>query len=106
MLPLILAAAGIRELLGRLGHDLVAVVVEPVDQRTDRGIFLILHQRGVVVGPEQVAAFLEAREQLAVVDVEAERARGCIKIRAVDEESNLFTRIEHAEISFIPMLVR
>src|SRR3954466_12078289 len=35
-------AAGVDEFLGRLGNDGVAVVIEPVDQRPDRGIFLIL----------------------------------------------------------------
>ena len=38
-----LAPAGrVDELLGRLRHHPVAVVVEPVDQRPDRGVFLVL----------------------------------------------------------------
>jgi hypothetical protein len=67
------AAGGVGELLRRLGHDLVAIVVEPVDQRPDRGIFLIFDQRRVIIGAQQIAALLEIGEQLAVVDVEAER---------------------------------
>jgi hypothetical protein len=44
-----LASAGsVDEFLGRLGDHGVAVVVEPVDQRTDRGVFLILDDRRVV----------------------------------------------------------
>jgi hypothetical protein len=33
----------IDEFLGRLGHDAVAIVVEPVDQRPDRRIFLVTY---------------------------------------------------------------
>jgi len=43
------AAAGVDEFLGRLGDDGVAVIIEPVDQRTDRRIFLIFDDRGVIV---------------------------------------------------------
>ncbi len=51
-----LAAAGlVDEFLGRLGHDGVAVVVEPVDQGPDRRIFLILDHRGVIERAQQIA---------------------------------------------------
>jgi hypothetical protein len=98
MLPLILRRPV--EFLGRLGHDLVAVIVEPVDQRPDRGIFLIFHERRIVIGAQQIAALLEAGEKLAIVDVEAERPRGGVKIGAVYEEGDLLTRVEHGKISF------
>ena len=62
---------------------------------------MVVDQRGVVVGAQQIAALLETRKQLAVVDVEAERARGRVEICAVDEEGNFFSRIEHVEISFM-----
>ena len=55
-----LAAAGlIDEFLGRLGHDRVAVIVEPIDQRPDRRIFLILDNRGVIERAQQIAARLK-----------------------------------------------
>src|SRR5882757_6324159 len=60
------AAAGVDEFLGGLGDDGVAVVVEPVDQRTDRGIFLILDNRRVVEGPQQRTAALEFLEKALV----------------------------------------
>jgi hypothetical protein len=51
-----LAAAGrVDELLGRLRHDAVAVVVEPVDERADRRVFLVFDERRVVKGAHQMA---------------------------------------------------
>ena len=85
-----LAAAGlVDEFLGRLGDDGVAVVVEPIDQRTDRGILLILDHGGVIERAHQIAARLEFAQQALVVDVEAEGLGGGVKIGAVDEQSNL-----------------
>ena len=91
-----LAAAGlVDEFLGRLGDDAVAVVVEPVDQRPDRGIFLILDHRGVIERAQQIAARLEFAQQPLVVDVEAERLGGGVEIGAVDEESDFFLLGSH-----------
>jgi hypothetical protein len=85
-----LAPAGlIDELLGRLGDDRVAVVVEPVDQRANRRVLLILDHRRVVEGPDQISARLEFAQQPLVVDIEAERFGGGVKVRAVNEEGNL-----------------
>ena len=81
-----LAAAGlIDEFLGRLGDDGIAVVVEPIDQRPDRRIFLILDHGGVIERAHQIAARLELAQQALVVDIEAERFRGGVKIGAVNE---------------------
>jgi hypothetical protein len=91
MLPLILRRPGVDEFLGRLGDHRVAVVVEPVDQRADRRVFLILDDRRVVVGAEQRSPALEFLEEALVVDVEAQCLCGCVKIGAVDEERDLFT---------------
>ena len=89
-----LAAAGlVDEFLGRLGDDRVAVVVEPVDQRADRGIFLILDHRGVIERAQQIAARLEFAQQPLVVDVEAERLGGGVKIGAIDEQRDFFDRV-------------
>ena len=86
-----LAAAGlVDELLGGLGDDAVAVVVEPIDQRPDRRIFLILDHGGVIEGAHQVAAGLEFAQQPLVVDVEAERFGGGVEVGAVDEQSDFF----------------
>src|SRR6478736_6433356 len=83
------AAAGVDEFLGCLGDDSVAVVVEPVDQRTDRRIFLILDNRRVVESAEQRTAALEFLEKALVVNVEAERFGSCVKIGAIDKERDL-----------------
>ncbi len=83
------AARGVDEFLGRLGDDGVAVVVEPVDQGTDRGIFLIFDDRRVVERAKQRPAALEFLQEALVIDVEAERLGGCIEIGAIDEERDL-----------------
>ena len=62
----------IDEFLRRLGDDGVAVVVEPIDQRPDRRIFLILDHGGVIERPHQIAARLELAQQALVVDIEAQ----------------------------------
>jgi hypothetical protein len=83
------AAAGVDEFLDRLGDDGVAVIVEPVDQRADRRIFLILNNRGVVERADERSAALEFLQQAFVVDVETERLGGCIEVGAIDEERDL-----------------
>ena len=90
-------AHGIRELLGGLGHHGVSVVIEPIDQRPQRRIFLILDQRRIVESAHQAALRGEEIEQALVVDVEAEPARGGIEIGAVDEYRDPFLRIEHGQ---------
>ena len=86
-----LAPAGlVDEFLGRLGDDAVAVVVEPVDQRPDRGIFLILDHGGVIEGAQQIAARVKLAQEPLVVDVETERLGGGVEIGAVNEQSDFF----------------
>ncbi len=84
------AAGGVGKFLGRLGDHGVAIVVEPVDQGPDRGIFLVLDQRGVVEGAHQDALLGEEFEEALVVDVKAECAGGGVEIRAVDEQPDTF----------------
>jgi hypothetical protein len=83
------AAAGVDEFLGRLGHDGVAVVIEPIDQGTDRRIFLIFDDRGVIKRAQTRSAALEFLEQALVIDVETERLGRRIEIGAIDEQRNL-----------------
>ena len=81
-----LAPAGsVDEFLGRLGDDGVAVVVEPIDQRTDRGVFLIFDDRRVVERTQQRSSALKFLEKAFVIDVEAERLGRCVEVGAVDE---------------------
>jgi hypothetical protein len=72
------AAAGVDERLGRLGDDGVAVVIEPVDQRTNRGKFLIVNDRRVIECTQQGATAPEFLKRTLEVDVEAERLMGCV----------------------------
>ena len=59
------------KLFGRFGHDRVAIVIQPVDQRTNGRKFLILHHSCVVIGTHQRAVALKFRKQPLVIDVEA-----------------------------------
>ena len=91
-----LAAAGlVDEFLGGLGDDRIAVVVEPIDQRANRGIFLILDHGGVIERPYQVTARLEFQQQPLVVDVEAQGFGGGVEICAVDEKRDFFDFCGH-----------
>ena len=91
-----LAAAGlVDEFLGGLGDDRIAVVVEPVDQRANRGIFLILDHSSVIKRPYQVTARLEFQQQPLVVDVEAQGFGGGVEICAVDEKCDFFAFYGH-----------
>ena len=85
MLPLILRCRPGDELSGRLSHDRVTVVVEPVDQWPNRGKFLILDDSGVIERPYQIATRLKLAQKPLVIDVEAERFRGGIEIGTVNE---------------------
>ena len=57
-------------------------------------ILLILHQSGVVVGPDEDAALAELVEELAIVDVEAKSLGGGIEVGPVNEERQPVGRIE------------
>jgi hypothetical protein len=86
-----LAAAGlVDELFGRFSHNRVAVVVEPVDQRPDRGKFLILDDGGVIQRPQQIAARLKLAQKPLVIDVKAERLRGGMDIGTANEQREFF----------------
>ena len=86
------AAAGVDELLGGLGDDGVAVVIEPIDERADRRVFLILDNGRVIERPHQRPAALEFLEQTPVIDVETQVARGGIEVGSIDEQGGAFGR--------------
>ncbi len=48
----LLAACGVSKFLGGFGHHGVAVVVQPIDQRPDRGTLLFFHHGGVIKGAD------------------------------------------------------
>ena len=84
------ASGVIGEFLGGLGDHRVAVVIQPVDQRADRRVFLVFHQRGVIEGAHEAALGRDPVEQPLVVDVEVE-AFGCgVEVSAVDEYGQFF----------------
>ena len=96
------AAHGVGEFLGRLGHHGVAVVIQPIDQRPDRRVFLILDQGRVVVGADQPPLFAEHLQEAAIVDVETQGPSGGVQVRAVDEERDTLVLIKfafHGEIN-------
>src|SRR5260370_40582383 len=86
-----LAAAGlVDDLFGRFSHDRVAVVVEPVDQRPDRGKFLILDNGGGIESPPQIAARLKLAQKPLVNDVKTERLPGGVEGGTVNGEGEVF----------------
>ena len=66
------AAKRVNKFLGGLGDDRIAIVIEPVDQRADRGILLILNQGRVIKGAQQATLGLKLFQEALVVNVEAE----------------------------------
>ena len=81
--------ADVDELLGRLGDNGIAIVVEPVDQGTNRRKLLIFDDSGVVEGAQQTAAALEFFKHALVIDVEAKRPGGRVEVRTIDKQRNL-----------------
>src|SRR5262249_9885497 len=73
------------ELLGRIRHHRVAVVVEPIDQWTDRGILLVLHKRCIVERSYELTLRSEESEETLIVDVEAKPLGGRVQVCAIDE---------------------
>ena len=67
----------------------IAIVVEPIDQRADGGVFLILDARGVIECAQQHAATLKFLQQAPVIDIEAERLGGRMQIGAIDEQRDV-----------------
>ena len=89
------AALAVRVFLGGLRHHGEAVVVQPVDQRADRGIVIVLEQSRVVEGTQQFPAPHEFLPQQLVVDVEPKRLRRRVKIGSVDEQREPFVLVKH-----------
>src|SRR5215471_1817260 len=78
------ATVDVSELLGRLRHHRVAVVVEPIDQWTDRGILLVLHKRCIVERSYELTLRSEESEETLIVDVEAKPLGGRVQVCAID----------------------
>jgi hypothetical protein len=67
-------------------NDGKAVVIKPVDQGTDRRVFLILKDRGVVERAHQGTTALKFFAQASEVDIDTEGLCGRIQVGAVDKE--------------------
>src|SRR6516162_5282507 len=80
------AAKRVGELLGGFGHHGVAVVVEPIHERTDRGVLLILSERRIVERTHQLTFGSKQSQEALIVDVEPKCLGSCVKVRTVDEE--------------------
>src|SRR6266550_2550538 len=77
------------ELFGWFCNHGEAVVVEPIEQRSDWGGFLILDDHGVIKRAHQSAATPEFRQQAFVIDIETQRPCGGASVGAVDEQREL-----------------
>ncbi len=69
------SARGVGVFARGLGHQGEAVVVQPVHQRPDGRILLVVDDGGIVVGPDQHAPLAELVQQLFVIDVEIQTPR-------------------------------
>src|SRR6266576_4136386 len=78
-------ALAILELFGWFCNHSEAIVVEPIEQRSDWGGFLILDDYGVIKRTHQGAAAAEFRQQAFVIDIETQRPCGGASVGAVDE---------------------
>ncbi len=47
---------GIGKFLGRFGAHIVAVIIQPIDQRPNGGILFILQKRRIIERPQKFAA--------------------------------------------------
>src|SRR6266516_3222149 len=63
---------------------------EPVDQGSDRRIFLVLGHGGVIECAQEIAARVKLAQETLVVDIETERLGGGVEIGAVNEQGHFF----------------
>ena len=89
-------AHGVGVFLGGLCHHAVTVVMQPVDQRTDRGIILSLHQGGIVISAHQLAPTVELLPQQLVIDVKSQGLGRGIEIGSVDEDRQAIVLVKHS----------
>ena len=83
------------EFLGRFGDHRVAVVIEPIDQRPDRRIFLIFNQSSIVECSNQPPFRAKQIQQSPIIDVECQTPRGGIEVSSINEKGKSFFRIEN-----------
>ena len=82
--------------LGRLRDHAIAVIVQPIDEGTDRGIFLAFHQGGIVIGPHQLAPTVELLPQQLVIYIETKRLRGGVEIGSINEDGQPVVLVKHS----------
>ncbi len=92
--PPALAPLGVRVFPRRLGHQAVAVVVQPIDQRPDRRIVLNLRRGRYSSRRDQHPALAELLKELAVVDVETQPLGRRVEVGPVDEERQAVRGVE------------
>ena len=85
-----LAGLGVGKFTGQFAHDRIAIVVEPVDQRTKRRVFLVFGEGGVIIGADEPCIPGEMGAHPGIVDIHAERARCGVKVGSVNEQYGLF----------------
>src|SRR5690606_15039616 len=98
------ASLAVGVLLRRLRDHAEAVVVKPVDKRSDRRVVVVLQQRGVVERTQQLAPALEFLPEKLVVYVESQRLCRGVEVRPVDEQREPFVLVEHQ--LFLPEMNR
>src|ERR1700691_5732914 len=84
------APVAVIEQLHGFGKDGKAVIVQPVDERARRLVFLVRRNGGVIVRTQQRTARTEFSQQALEVDIEAQGLRRMMKIFAINKEYELF----------------
>ena len=84
------APRGVDELFRRLGHDRIAIVIEPVDQRPNRRILLIINQGCVIIRSNQSTLCLKFFQETLIVDIEPESFGACIEICSINKQGDPF----------------
>ena len=83
------------EFLCRLGHHRIAIVIEPIDERSDRRIFLVFDQSSIVKCSDQPPLGAEQIQQSSVIDIECQTPRGGVEVGSINEKGESFFRIEN-----------
>src|SRR5436190_1678320 len=92
-------------LLRRLSHDRKAVVTQPIRERPDTAVPLILKDR-VIICSDKGTAFGELGQQALRIDIEAESLGREVQVHAIDEQGGLL-KSRHTipdEVSFLILL--
>ena len=74
--------------------------MQPINKRTDGGIFIIFEQSRIIKGPQHLSSAHKFLAQKLVVDIKTQRLGGSVEIRTVYEQRKPFVFVKHPKVSF------